>query len=152
MTTHHRDTSLGEGVYFASDDYVGIMRRVVILVVDLAVLVVVYFALATPLIAMTGDLSETFLLIYCLCVWAYLTVLKASTLRTVGYRLTGSRILNLRGQRPSIYRMTFRLLLWAFGPFNLFDPNRMASDLGPIQWHPGTVRFLKEKGMWPPKG
>ena len=39
-----------------------------------------------------------------------------------------------------------------FGPFNLFDPNRMASDLGPIQWHPGTVRFLKEKGMLPPKG
>lgn len=39
-----------------------------------------------------------------------------------------------------------------FGPFNLFDPNRIASNLEPIQWHPGTVRFLKEKGMWPPKG
>lgn len=38
-----------------------------------------------------------------------------------------------------------------FPVFNLFDPERMASDLGPIQWHPGTVKFLKEQGMWPPK-
>lgn len=36
-----------------------------------------------------------------------------------------------------------------FPVFNLFDPNRMASDTPPIQWHPGTVKFLKEKGMWP---
>ena len=39
----------------------------------------------------------------------------------------------------------------SFGVFNLFNPKRMASDLAPIQWHPGTVKFLKEKGMWPPK-
>ncbi|MFQ5912172.1 MAG: TAXI family TRAP transporter solute-binding subunit [Nitrospinota bacterium] len=39
-----------------------------------------------------------------------------------------------------------------FPVFNLFNPNRMASVLDPIQWHPGTIKFLKEKGMWPPKG
>jgi len=39
----------------------------------------------------------------------------------------------------------------AFPVFNLFDPNRMASDLGPIQWHPGTIKYLTEQGMWPPK-
>lgn len=44
-----------------------------------------------------------------------------------------------------------KALAAVFGVFNLFDPNRIASDLEPIQWHPGTVRFLKEKGMWPPK-
>ena len=38
-----------------------------------------------------------------------------------------------------------------FPVFNLFDPKRMASDLGPIQWHSGTVKFLTEQGMWPPK-
>ncbi|NNE85023.1 MAG: TAXI family TRAP transporter solute-binding subunit [Alphaproteobacteria bacterium] len=38
-----------------------------------------------------------------------------------------------------------------FPVFNLFNPNRMASELGPIQWHPGTVKYLKEQGMWPPK-
>jgi TRAP transporter TAXI family solute receptor len=39
-----------------------------------------------------------------------------------------------------------------FGVFNLFNPKRMATDLGPVQWHPGTIKFLKEQGMWPPKG
>jgi hypothetical protein len=39
----------------------------------------------------------------------------------------------------------------AFPVFNLFDSNRMATDLGPIQWHPGAVKFYKEMGMWPPK-
>ncbi len=122
MATRKRDTSLGTGVYFAANEYVGIMRRVVILVVDLAVLVGVYIGFATLFIAITGDLNGTFILIYVGFAWAYLTILKASRIRTVGYWLTGSRILNLRGKRPSIFRMTFRVLLWAFGPFNLlFD-------------------------------
>lgn len=38
-----------------------------------------------------------------------------------------------------------------FPIFNLFNPKRMASDLAPIQWHAGTIKFLKEKGMWPVK-
>jgi hypothetical protein len=122
MPPRKRDTSLAQGVYFASDDYVGIMRRVVILVVDLAVLITVLILFDTLYIAIARDFSDTFIITYLICVWAYLTVLKASRIRTVGYWLTGSRILNLRGRRPSIIRMTFRLLLWAFGPFNvLFD-------------------------------
>ena len=39
-----RDTSLGVGVYFALDDYVGILRRVVIMFVDLIVLITFYIA------------------------------------------------------------------------------------------------------------
>ncbi|HXK53934.1 MAG TPA: TAXI family TRAP transporter solute-binding subunit [Hyphomicrobiales bacterium] len=35
-----------------------------------------------------------------------------------------------------------------FPVFNLFDPNRMNSDLSPIQWHPGAVKFYKEAGLW----
>ena len=42
-------------------------------------------------------------------------------------------------------------LAQSFGVFNLFNPKRMASNLDPIQWHSGTVKFLGEKGMWPPK-
>jgi hypothetical protein len=39
----------------------------------------------------------------------------------------------------------------AFGPFALFAQKSMAKDLGPIQYHPGAIRFYKEKGLWPPK-
>lgn len=38
-----------------------------------------------------------------------------------------------------------------FPVFNLFDPKRMNSDLGAVQWHPGAVKFYTEQGMWPPK-
>ena len=55
-------------------------------------------------------------------VWFYLAVLKPSKVRTVGYWLLGCRIVDLRGQKPSILRMRFRSILWVFGPFNLlFD-------------------------------
>lgn len=122
MVIRKRDNSLGRGVYFAPGDYVGTMRRIVILVVDLGVLLGMYLVLATLFMMISGELNTSFKLIYLLCVWAYLTILKASRIRTLGYRLTGSQIINLRGKKPSIVRMTFRLLLWSLGPFNLiFD-------------------------------
>jgi len=123
MRAHTRDTSLGTGVYFSPGDYIGITRRMIILAVDVFVLVLGYIVFGTLYIGITGhDPSGTFHWSYLGLAWSYLTILKASRLRTVGYRLTGARILNLRGEQPSFLRMTFRLLLWLFGPFNLvFD-------------------------------
>jgi TRAP transporter TAXI family solute receptor len=39
-----------------------------------------------------------------------------------------------------------------FGPLNGFDPNRMAKEIGQVQFHPGAIKFYKEIGAWPPKG
>lgn len=44
-----------------------------------------------------------------------------------------------------------KVMAEVFGAMNLFDPGRMATSLGPIQWHPGAVRFYTEQGAWPPK-
>ena len=44
-----------------------------------------------------------------------------------------------------------KVMAEVFGAMNLFDPGRMATALGPIQWHPGAVRFYTEQGAWPPK-
>ena len=38
-----------------------------------------------------------------------------------------------------------------FGVMNLFDPGRMATQLDPIQYHPGAIKFYQEQGAWPPK-
>ncbi|MCG6873557.1 MAG: TAXI family TRAP transporter solute-binding subunit [Betaproteobacteria bacterium] len=38
-----------------------------------------------------------------------------------------------------------------FGVMNLFDPGRMATNLDPIQFHPGAIKFYKEANAWPPK-
>ena len=38
-----------------------------------------------------------------------------------------------------------------FGALNGFNPKRMAKDMGPVQFHPGAIKFYKEIGQWPPK-
>jgi len=44
-----------------------------------------------------------------------------------------------------------KVMASVFGAMNLFDPGRMATPLAPVEWHPGAVRFYKERGAWPPK-
>ena len=44
-----------------------------------------------------------------------------------------------------------KVMAEVFGAMNLFNPQEMAKPLGPIQWHPGAVRFYQELGAWPPK-
>jgi len=123
-----RDNSLGEGVYYQDDAYAGFVRRLMVIAIDSVILVVLGLTIWIGLMffvwdATIGDLrwdpSGIFLLTWLAIAWVYLSVLKPSKWRTVGYRLTGLKIVGIRGQRPSIVRMTFRMLLWLFGPFNL---------------------------------
>ena len=43
---------------------------------------------------------------------------ESSSIGTLGFLLAGMKIVNLKGERPSFVRMTFRLLLWVLGPFH----------------------------------
>jgi uncharacterized RDD family membrane protein YckC len=119
--TRHRDTSLGTGVFYAAGDYVGMGRRIVILIIDSLVLAILLFCVTIALALIRANALVSIAAIFG-TFWAYEAVLKRSAMRTLGYRLTGSRIVNLQGQRPSLFALTFRSLLWMFGPFNLlFD-------------------------------
>lgn len=39
----------------------------------------------------------------------------------------------------------------AFPPLRGFAPGKMAKDLGGVAFHPGAIKFLQEKGQWPPR-
>jgi uncharacterized RDD family membrane protein YckC len=125
MAIRQRDTSLGTGVFYAQGDYVGIRRRFLIILVDSFVLAVMFSGLATVWLGVIGGPPMVFTTATIALFWTYEVVLKRSSWRTVGYRLTGCRIVNLQGQSPSLFALTFRsmlCMLWMLGLFNLpFD-------------------------------
>lgn len=118
------DNSLGSGVYYNMDDYAGVMRRLAVQLIDTLVLMAISISLAVIVFAISWSVSPTYnpILLFCL-LWAaslrlYLVPLKRSRFRTVAYRLLGLMIVTTRGERPSLWIMTCRLLMWMFGPFN----------------------------------
>lgn len=119
MSQSRRDRSLGDGVYYAPDDYIGLAPRILILLVDFLVVAVIVFVTTIVWALLVGDPNRAFTAILILAIWLYVVFLKRSRFRTLGYRLTGAKLVTLKGQRPSLFMMTFRSLLWMFGPFNL---------------------------------
>lgn len=119
------DNSLGYGIYYSLDDYAGLFRRVAVILIDSAVLVIIGVLLWIPLIQIVSkakpgfDPSGIFFLVWFFSIWFYLTVLKRSRIRTVAYRILGLKIVTTKGGRPTLLTMTLRVLLWVFGPFNL---------------------------------
>jgi uncharacterized RDD family membrane protein YckC len=122
MVQKTRDRSLGDGVYFAADDYVGLGPRVVILFVDTVVLIAIVWLLSFVWLSFKDDYTAVFVGLTTLTIWFYVVPLKRSSIRTVGYQLVGAKLVTLQGGRPSLFMLTFRSLLWVLGPFNLlFD-------------------------------
>ncbi len=114
-----------EGVFFDEKDYAGLVRRLLILLVDgllllaglIATLIVFIvldeFGVADPFWYRSvafGYLSACLL---------YLVIIKRTDLGTVGYLVAGARIVDLTGNRPSIPKMAFRALFVFLGPANL---------------------------------
>jgi len=64
---------------------------------------------------------------------------------------------NVKFSDDMVYKITKALyenkkgLAAVFKAFNGFDPKQMSKKYGVLQYHPGAIKFYKEKGMWPPK-
>ncbi len=70
-----------------------------------------------------ADTSENLLISMTGCIWFvaswfYLTKLKSSRIRTVGYWAAGIKVIDYRGKPPTLFAMTMRLFLLMIGPFN----------------------------------
>ena len=113
------ETSQEQAKYFKRDDYAGFIRRSIIIVLDIAVLWGLWFAMAYAKYFST-DYDPDYKIT--LCSWyafvaLYLTVIK-KTIGTVGYRVMDVKIVDHRGKSPSIWRMLLRFLLLILGPFH----------------------------------
>ena len=121
------------GVFYALADHAGILRRLCIVAVDFAVLLGL-----GALLFVAGDRWEWIpqcpVELWLLAVYLYMAVLKMTPWGTVGYLLTGVRLVDLRGRRPSLWRVTLRLIFLVLGPINMLfdiiwlggDPNRQS--------------------------
>jgi uncharacterized RDD family membrane protein YckC len=116
MTSAHIKT----GVYFAKKDYAGLGRRLLILLIDAAVILAAWTIPALIVNALAIPVSlEIFAWTWFLAAVAYLTILEASSIGSVGFLVCGVRIVTLRGERPSVARMGARLAICTIGPFSL---------------------------------
>jgi uncharacterized RDD family membrane protein YckC len=139
------ETTVEDGVYYRREDYAGVWRRLLIEGLDLGVAFAFSSAITVLLLAvvMPEDTdSETYadrltwiLLVVWPGVWfTYLVILKRTRIRTLGYILGCTRIVNLQGKLPGIGALTINLAFATIGPINVVvdlfwmtgDDNRQA--------------------------
>lgn len=130
------EAAAASGVYYRPDDYLGVLRRLLIEIVDLPIAVALSILLVGAVwsVAPAGDPEGIVLLVSSLVWFGYFVVLKGSRFRTVGYVVAGAQIVNLKGGRPSFLSLFGRLLFAFVGPLNVLidlfwltgDPNRQA--------------------------
>ncbi len=108
-------------VYYRAEDHLGVMRRLVIDVVDTFVAVFVSLLATLVMVAVTG-MSAVGVLLSLLSwttVWiVYFVILKGSRFRTLGYVIAGARIVNYSGERPGYLALLGRLAFVILGPVN----------------------------------
>jgi uncharacterized RDD family membrane protein YckC len=124
-------------VIYLAGDHIGTLRRLLIDVIDTAIVVIASLFPTLVAFAVLSDVQTAALvmLVAWSVIWTlYFVILKGSRFRTVGYVLAGARIVNLRGERPGYVSLLGRLAFAVLGPFNFFadllwvssDPCRQA--------------------------
>jgi uncharacterized RDD family membrane protein YckC len=115
-------------VCFDRRDYAGPLTRVVILCLDLIALILltilVLFAIAAFWVIRYDEDNVPPQTVWVILApaYLYLTVLQWSKIRTLGYILTGMRIVGIQGGKPSLLQMTVRLIPLLPVPWSLlFD-------------------------------
>jgi RDD family protein len=95
MTPKTRDRSLGDGVYFAANDYIGLGPRIVAFVVDSLVLGTIFWIVSVLGVYAIDEFDDRIIFLCLIIAWLYLVPLKRSNFRTIGYRVIGCRLVTL---------------------------------------------------------
>ena len=135
-------TTAEKGVIYSASDRIGIGGRFLIIVIDSSIVLIA--GIACLELSRHFDPGNAFLawLIFTI---SYLIVLKATPLRTIGYRVCGAKLVDMQGATPNVLRIICRLLLTQIGICNpILDPFwfRMgrkrtlpASAAKGVRWH-----------------
>lgn len=121
------------GAVYAPADCLGVWRRLAIVVVDVAVVWLAAVGVGLQAVVFLGVEAAAWLQFatFVLGGLVYLTEIKRSPIRTLGYRLLGARIVDLGGGTPTRWQMVQRLLFAALGPLNLlFDLEWLTHERG----------------------
>jgi uncharacterized RDD family membrane protein YckC len=116
-----RSTDASEGVYFDRASYAGFLRRLVVDLIDIAVILAVSVCSSLLLMMVVPSSQQQALALFLLWIglwFLYFVLLKRSDFGTLGYKLCGVRVVNLKGDRPGITALTLRLMFAVFGPLN----------------------------------
>jgi len=113
-----------EGVYYSDNAYAGFIRRSLAGVINLLVLALAFATIIIIFFELPEDPRRLFsskLYIFIFCSYFYLVFVKRSSWGTIGYWMTGIRIVTLEGKCLPIWDMTLRfmflLLGYPLGPF-----------------------------------
>jgi len=129
---------IGYGVYYSRDSYAGFWRRLAVDLIDFIFLfvLVVIMAIGAAIIMPGGEQEIALVMFWSSIVlgFVYLVLFKRSPLRTLGYMIGGVRIVNLQGDRPSLWALTIRAFFLLIGPLSMLldivwvsgDENRQA--------------------------
>lgn len=115
-------TNNSEGVYYDREAYAGFWLRLIVDVIDISVIMTISI-ISTTFFMRVFSPSEQSISVHFL-LWAglwfsYFVLLKRSSFGTLGYKLCKVRVVNLRGERPGILALTFRLIFAVIGPLNM---------------------------------
>ena len=110
-----------DGVYYNSYDYAGFLRRIIIACTDILAFAVFWGILVILWLYTHPEddfLPPTGFWIVLISAYLYLTIIKRS-IGTLGYLVTGVRVVDIHGNRPSIIRMTGRFMWLFILPYSL---------------------------------
>jgi uncharacterized RDD family membrane protein YckC len=126
-----------EGVYFDREDYAGFWLRVLVDIIDITIMLTVSVSCSLLLMTVVSpprQVASTLFVLWGGLWFLYFVLLKRTDFGTFGYKLCKVRIVNVRGECPSIAALTLRLMFAVFGPLNTIidllwlsgDDNRQA--------------------------
>ena len=107
------------GVFYHKDDYASFTRRVVAGIIDIYVIIVLstLFLIFTRFLNDQISLKSNYIFLIDMA-FIYLTFLKRSKFRTIGYYITGIKIVDLSGCKPSLYNMFLRVIVLIIGTYD----------------------------------